>query len=123
MVSVVRILEPGDEKLQWIDRAQAILDLITRAGTMWLGFSAFERMVKGSGLSGAIVSQIAMKLAQSNNLASGVAGVATLAGMGILNVIPPAGSEPAVANPTWIEQLGLTDPFRPIDPATGEPMP
>ncbi|GAG83001.1 unnamed protein product [marine sediment metagenome] len=123
MPNVVRLLEKGDVNLQWIDRAKTIMDLLTRAGTMWLGYSAFERIAKGSGLSGALVSQIAMKLAQSDNLASGAAGVATLAGMGILNVIPPAGSEPAVANPTWIEKLGLSDPFRPINPLTGEPMP
>ncbi|GAH92594.1 unnamed protein product [marine sediment metagenome] len=118
-----RLVWPKDgDALAWVDRAQTILDILTRAGTMLLGYRAFERVVEGSGLSGAIVSQIAMKLAQSNNLASGAAGVATLAGMGVLNVIPE-GTMQAVDNPTWIERLGLVDPLRPINPLTGEPMP
>ncbi|GAG65508.1 unnamed protein product [marine sediment metagenome] len=87
MVNVTRLLETGDVPLQWIDRAKTILDIATRAGTMYLGYNAFERHLPGSGLSGAIVSQIAMKLATTNNLAAGAAGVATLSSMGILNLI------------------------------------
>ena len=85
---IERLVWPKDaHTFQWIDRAKAIMDFVTRAGTMYLGYQAFEKVVPGAGLSGVIVSQIAMKLAQSNNMAGGVAGVATLTGMGILNVV------------------------------------
>jgi len=65
------------------------MDFATRACTAYLGYQAFEKVVPGSGLSGAIVSQIALRLAESNNVAGGAAGVATLGGMGILNVYDP----------------------------------
>ena len=122
MVTVTRVLEPGSEKLQWIDRAKDILDVLTRAGTMYLGYQAFERVSPGAGFAGAIVSQIAMRLATAENLVGGAAGVATLAGMGIMNM-QPEGVVPVTDTKTWIERLGLADPFRVIDPLTGEPMP
>lgn len=104
MADVVRILEPGDKKLQWIDRAKAIMDMVTRAGTMYLGYQAFEQQVPGSGLAGAIVSQIAMKLAQSNNTPAGAAGIATLAGIGLLNV-QPEGIVPVADQQSWVQGL------------------
>ncbi|GAI81588.1 unnamed protein product [marine sediment metagenome] len=106
--------------LAWLDRAKAIMDLLTRAGTMYLGFQAFERAAPGAGPSGAIVSQIAMRLATAENMVSGAAGVATLAGMGILNVMPE-GTSPTTDGQTWIEALvqpwwpSYVDPLRPVE--------
>ena len=85
---IERLVWPQDgNKFQWLDRLDTILSVATKAGTAVLGYQAFEKVAPGSGLSGAIVSQIAMRLATSRNLAGGAAGVATLTGMGILNVV------------------------------------
>lgn len=85
---------------------------------MYLGYQAFEKASPGAGLSGAIVSQIAMKLAGSNNVIGGAAGVATLTGLGIMNVVPE-GTNPYTDTKSWIEQLvnpwwpSYVDPLRP----------
>ena len=104
MANVTRLLEKGDKHLQWIDRAKAIMDFATRAGTAYLGYQAFEKQVPGSGLAGAIVSQIAMRLATADNMAGGAAGVATLAGIGILNT-QPEGIVPIADQQSWIQGL------------------
>ena len=101
------------DKLAWLDRAQTIMDVLTRAGTMWLGYNAFEKMSKGSGLSGAVVSQIAMKLATANNLVAGAVGVATLGMMGLTNIVPPidtAGHQHVDVH-TWAKNLGTSPPI------------
>lgn len=108
-----KLMWPKDaNKFAWIDRAKAIMDFATRAGTAYLGYQAFEKQVPGSGLSGAIVSQIALRLAEANNVASGAAGVATLSGMGILNVLP----EPAITYVStfgeWVAGLFGIDPSK-----------
>jgi len=112
LANAVRIISTEDPKLQWIDRAKAIMEFATRAGTAWLGYQAFEKQEKGAGLSGAIVSQIALRLAESNNDVGGAAGVATLSGMGILNVLP----EPAVTYVSsfgeWVANLFGIDPSK-----------
>ena len=85
---IQRLVWPEDgNRFQWLDRLDTILSVATKAGTAVLGYQAFEKIAPGAGLSGAIVSQIAMRLATSQNLAGGAAGVATLTGMGILNVV------------------------------------
>jgi len=81
------------------------MDFATRAGTMYLGYQAFEKVAPGSGLSGAIVSQIALRLAESNNIPAGAAGVATLSGMGIINIYQP-GSDPLLTVQAWMDNLG-----------------
>ncbi|GAI70683.1 unnamed protein product [marine sediment metagenome] len=102
---IERLMWPKDaSKFQWIDRAKTIMDFATRAGTAYLGYQAFEKAAPGSGLAGAIVSQIALRLADSNNLAGGAAGVSILAGMGIINVYQP-GIDLLEAPRTWIENL------------------
>lgn len=84
---IERLVWPKDgNTFQWLDRLETMLGVATKAGTAYLGYQAFEKVVPGSGLAGAIVSQVALRLANANNLASGVAGVATLTGLGILNV-------------------------------------
>lgn len=70
-------------------RSDKLVDTITKAGAAFLGFQAFEKQSKGSGLAGAIVSLIGLKMTESPNLAAGAAGVATLTGIGILNVKDP----------------------------------
>lgn len=102
-------------KFAWIDRAKAIMDFATRAGTMYLGYQAFEKLAPGSGLSGAIVSQIAMKLATSNNLIAGGTGVAVLAALGITNMNPSVevGGSRSLDVHTWAKNLA-TSP-EPID--------
>lgn len=116
-----KLVWPKDgNKFAWIDRAKAIMDFVTRAGTMYLGYQAFEKVAPGSGLSGAIVSQIAMRLATADNLISGAAGIATLTAMGIMN-IQPADTSARKDTTTWIEQLvqpfwpGYVDPLRPVE--------
>lgn len=102
---IERLVWPKDARtFQWLDRAKTIMDIATRAGTMYLGYQAFEQQVPGSGLAGAIVSQIAMKLATADNMASGAAGVATLAGIGLLNV-QPEGIVPVADQQSWIQGL------------------
>lgn len=102
-----RLVWPEDgNKLAWLDRAKVILDVAARAGTMFLGYQAFEKASPGSGLAGAIISQIAMKLATADNMVSGGAGVATLTTMGILNVY---GTEALVSPKSiqlWMDDLG-----------------
>lgn len=94
------------------------MDFATRAGTAYLGYQAFEKAAPGSGLAGAIISQLALKLADANNIASGIAGVATLTGLGILNILPE-GTQPVHDTQSWIEQLvqpwwpTYVDPLRP----------
>lgn len=112
---IERLVWPKDaERWQWIDRAKALMDFATRAGTAYLGHQAFEKAAPGSGLAGAIVSQIALKLASSSNMVSGAAGVATLTGMGILNVIPdgPIIAIPDLSFQEWMDNLGAS--FREI---------
>lgn len=88
---ISRLVWPEDgNKFAWLDRLESIFSVATRAGTAYLGYQAFEKVEPGSGLAGAIISQIALRLATSQNLAGGTAGVATLSGMGILNVYDPA---------------------------------
>ncbi|GAI69228.1 unnamed protein product [marine sediment metagenome] len=104
-----KLVWPEDaRKFQWIDRAKAIMEFATRAGTAFLGYQAFEKAVPGSGLAGAIVSQVALRLASANNIVSGGAGVATLASMGIINVWPsgPVTFDPVAAGQSWMDQLG-----------------
>jgi len=104
-----KLVWPKDgNKFAWLDRLESILCVATKAGTAYLGYQAFERVEPGSGLAGAIVSQIALRLADSNNLAGGAAGVATLSSMGILNIYDPAvqfAKDPI----SWIR--GFTDPI------------
>ncbi|GAH91673.1 unnamed protein product [marine sediment metagenome] len=104
-----KLMWPKDAtKFAWIDRAKAIMDFATRAGTAYLGYQAFEKAAPGSGLAGAIVSQVALRLASANNMVSGGAGVATLASMGIINVWPsgPVTFDPIAAGQSWMDQLG-----------------
>lgn len=108
MANAVRIISTEDPKLQWIDRAKTIMDVATRAGTAYLGYQAFEKVTPGSGLAGVIVSQVALRLANANNIVSGGAGVATLASMGIINVWPsgPITFDPIATGQTWMDDLG-----------------
>jgi len=117
LASAVRIISTEDPKLQWIDRAKTIMDFATRAGTMYLGYQAFERAAPGSGLSGAIVSQIALRLAESNNIPAGAAGVATLTGMGILNVMPEPPMTYVHSFGDWVANLlaPFLAPFAPLE--------
>lgn len=111
-----RLVWPEDgSKLAWIDRAQTIMDLATRAGTMYLGYQAFEKVAPGSGLAGAIVSQIAMRLATSNNIPGGLAGVATLTSLGLLN-IHQEGTDYVRTTTDWIGNLiaGIEPAWRDI---------
>ena len=113
---IERLVWPKDgNRLAWLDRANDILEVLSRAGTMYLGYQAFEKLSRGSGPAGVIVSQIAMKLATANNIISGAAGVATLTGLGLLNIVPPVDTagHPALDVHTWAKNLG--SPPDPID--------
>jgi hypothetical protein len=60
-----------------------IVDLATKAGIAYVGFNALKHP------AGALTGLVALNLANSPNLASGVAGVAALTGLGALSMVPP----------------------------------
>lgn len=80
---IERLVWPKDARtFQWLDRLEKIIDAATKLGIAYAGISAIKHPM------GAVVGLVAYKLAQSNNLASGAVGSATLAGIGLLNVMP-----------------------------------
>jgi hypothetical protein len=66
-----------------IDRGDKLVNIATNAGVAYIGFNALKHPVGG------LVGLLGLRLAQSPNLASGVAGIATLTGLGALNLVPP----------------------------------
>ncbi|MEE9540565.1 MAG: hypothetical protein V3V85_03605 [Candidatus Thorarchaeota archaeon] len=81
MVNVTRLLEKGDEKLQWIDRAETILKVITKAGVAYAGYNAFKHPM------GAVYAMLGLRLAEAPGaLPSNLVGVGMLAHIGITNM-------------------------------------
>lgn len=76
-------------RLAWLDRLDKIIDAATKLGIAYAGINAIKHPM------GAVVGLVAYRLAQSNNVASGAVGSATLAGIGLLNYRPSADVEPA----------------------------
>ena len=79
----------GQEKLvREILKRKDILDVITNAGVAYVGYKSTGHW------SGGLLGLVALKLAQAPNLPASVAGVATLATLGISSTIdgdpPPA---------------------------------
>lgn len=60
-----------------------IIDIATKAGVAYVGFNALKHP------AGALTGLVALNLANSPNLAAGVAGVATLTALGAMSTIPP----------------------------------
>ena len=84
LANAVRVTNEDEVRLQWIDRLDKIINGITKLGIAYAGVNAIKHPM------GAVVGLVAYRLAQSNNLASGAVGSATLAGIGLLNYKPPA---------------------------------
>lgn len=81
LANVVRVIDPGDEKLQWIDRAETILGIITKAGVAYAGINAFDHPM------GAIYAMLGLRLAESPGaLPSNLVGVGMLAHVGLTNM-------------------------------------
>lgn len=81
MDNVTRILEKGDEKLQWIDRANTILTVLTKMGVAYAGFNAFQHPM------GAVYGMLGLRLAEAQGaLPSNLVGVGMLAHVGITNL-------------------------------------
>jgi len=59
---------------------EKLVNLAVNAGVAYLGYRAFNHPI------GALVGILALRLSKSPNLASGIAGVATLTSIGCLNV-------------------------------------
>lgn len=76
-----------------VDRSGKLVDIATHAGVAYVGYNALKHPM------GAVVGLLALRLAQSPNLASGAAGVAALTGLGALNLIPPTEPPPGAGIP------------------------
>lgn len=55
-----------------------LIDTVTKVGVAYVGYKAVDHW------SGALTGLVALKLATANNLAAGIAGVATLTGLGVM---------------------------------------
>lgn len=98
-----------------VDRGDKIVSIATNAGVAYLGYNALKHP------AGALVGLLGLRLSQSPNLASGVAGIAALTGIGALNMIPPAGEYdpgPGHRSIEWVleelQKRGLWKPSTPI---------
>lgn len=95
-----------------IDRADKIASIATNAGVAYIGFNALKHP------TGALVGLLALRLAQSPNLASGAAGIAALTGLGALNMVPPPEPLPGHRGVDWVlnelQKRGLWSPSIPI---------
>lgn len=67
-----------------IDRADRITDIFVKAGTAYVSYQATGHW------TGALIGLLALRLAESNNLAAGVAGTGVLAGVGLTQLIKGA---------------------------------
>lgn len=63
-----------------VDRAGTLVDVATKLGVAYTGYNATRHW------TGALVALIGLRLAEANNLASGIAGVATLTALGLGNI-------------------------------------
>lgn len=68
--TIVKILEHSDK----------LIETATKLGVAYVGYNAVHHW------SGALVGLLALRLSNSPNLAAGVAGVATLTGLGLMNL-------------------------------------
>ena len=73
-------MDDKEALLRVIERSDRILDAATKIGVAYVGYKAADHP------SGALAGLVALKLANANNLAAGVAGVATLTALGITSV-------------------------------------
>ncbi len=98
---IERLVWPKDgNKFQWIDRLDKIIDAATRLGVAYAGVNAIKHPM------GAVVGLVAFKLATSPGLASSAVGAATLAGIGLLNYVPPATDAQPTPTPRQIWREG-----------------
>lgn len=95
-----------------VDRGDKLISIATNAGVAYLGFNALKHP------AGALVGLLGLRLAQSPNLASGVAGIAALTGLGALNLVPPPEPLPGHRGIDWVldelQKRGLWSPSIPI---------
>lgn len=92
-----------------IDRADKAINIGLKAGVAYTGYRALRHPL------GALVGLLGLRLAESPNLASGVAGVAALTGLGTLNLFPPPPPAYGAARPVedtlaLLQSLGLWRP-------------
>jgi hypothetical protein len=99
-----------------VDRADKLVNLGANVGVAYIGYRALKHP------TGALVGLLALRLAESNNLAGGAAGVAALTGLGALNLIPPT-TGPFLGDPghrdvhtvlQMLQERGLWKPSTPI---------
>lgn len=82
----MRMDEVRKTAVAMLDRGGTIIDLFTKGGLAYLGYNATKHW------TGALTALILLKLATSDNLAAGAAGVAGLTAIGATNIfaaIPP----------------------------------
>jgi hypothetical protein len=70
-----------------IDRTDKLIDAFTKIGVAYTGFNATGHW------TGALIALVGLRLAEANNLASGVAGVATLTALGLGNIYNATATE------------------------------
>ena len=80
---------------KFIEHSDRLINTATKLGVAYVGYKANNHW------SGALTGLVALRLAESNNLAAGIAGTATLAVIGLTSI--PKNSD------------------IPIDPKTGQP--
>ena len=75
-------MQPNQEALlRVIEKSDKLLDAATKVGVAYVGYKAHDHW------SGALAGLVALRLANANNLAAGIAGVATLTGLGVMSII------------------------------------
>lgn len=103
-------LDKAKEALESVvDRADKAFSLATKAGIAYVGYRALRHPM------GALVGLLGLRLSNSPNLAAGAAGIATLTGLGALNLFPPPPPQYGAARPVedtlaLLQSLGLWSP-------------
>lgn len=85
--------------LRLFENSDKVIDGLTKAGVAYLGYKAAKNW------GGALAALVALKLAQSGNIVSGAAGIATLGTIGLGNVDLGAITSGLPEGETYISQL------------------